>query len=182
MIAAVTDSKRPGPKRKPAAPRRGLTRALAEVIDGVTKPIFRKRGLAEGAVATEWERIVGPVIARHSLPERIAYAPQKGAGGTLHLRVDAGAVALELQHLEPQLIERVNGYFGYRAVDRVTLIQGPLPPRRDDDRPDPRPLRPEEERALAGELDRVTDPELRAALEGLGRTMRGRRTKADGDL
>ncbi|MCP5372578.1 MAG: DUF721 domain-containing protein [Hyphomicrobiales bacterium] len=170
----MTDTGRPPAPRKPAPPpRRGKVRALAEAVDPVTRPLFRKRGLAEGAVATEWERIVGPVIARHCLPERIAYSPRSGEGGTLHLRVDSGAIALELQHLEPQLVERVNGYFGYRAVERVTLIQGPLPRRPEPPAP-PRALEAGEERALAAELDQVADPELRAALERLGRSLRAR--------
>ena len=50
-----------------------------------------------------------------------------GRGGTLHVRVGSGALALELQHLEPVVIERINTYFGYRAVERLKLVHGPLP-------------------------------------------------------
>ena len=45
----------------------------------------------------------------------------------MHLRVASGGLAMELQHFEPVLVERINAYFGYPAVARVKLIQGPLP-------------------------------------------------------
>ena len=37
-----------------------------------------------------------------------------------------GAMALELQHQTPMLLERINSYFGYRAVAQLRLVQGSL--------------------------------------------------------
>ncbi len=148
-------------------------KALASLVAGLTRPLFSRRGLADGAMVRAWSSIAGPMLAAHTIPERVVYERGRRAEGTLHLRVDSGGLAVELQHLEPQLIERVNGYFGYRAVAHLKMTQGPLP-RRAPPPPAQPPLDAEAERALADTLAAVEDPALRAALEGLGRGIMGR--------
>ena len=67
---------------------------------------------------------------------------------TLVLRVE-GPVALEIQHLSGVIIEKVNRYFGWRAVGRIQIRQAPLMRREKKVRPappDPAVLR--ERRAL----------------------------------
>lgn len=157
--------------------RGGAPRALAGTVAGITKPLLASRGFAQAAVIGEWPAIVGKALAEHTWPERIAFAGGGRTGGTLHLRTDGGALATELQHLAPQLIERVNGYFGYRAVARLKLIQGtPRAPRARPapTRAHPLPLTPSEEEELARRLDGVADEALRAALAGLGRALMGK--------
>ena len=84
-------------------------------------------------------------------------------------------MAIELQHLEPLLVERINGYFGFKAIERLKVTQGPI--NKSEAKPDPRPreLEPEEETNLADSLMEVDDPELRQALTGLGRSVMGRK-------
>jgi hypothetical protein len=98
-----------------------------------------------------------------SLPESIRFPAGKKAGGTLTLLVE-GAHAPLIQHLGPMIIERVNRFFGYQAIERVVFRQGRLPaatPRRA--RPQPAPL----PRELGEGLRAVADPELRACLASL---------------
>jgi hypothetical protein len=44
-------------------------------------------------------------------------------GATLVLRVDP-ARALDVQYRAAQIMNRINAYFGYRAVDEVRIVQG----------------------------------------------------------
>ena len=53
------------------------------------------------------------------------------------LRVE-GPVALEIQHLSGVIIEKVNRFFGWRAVGRIQIRQAPLRRRG----PKVRPARP----------------------------------------
>ena len=160
--------------------RRG-TRALAAAAAPITKPVFARRGFADGAVINDWPAIVGPHLAAHSTPEKIAHGRGERSEGTLHLKVDSGSLATELQHLEPQLIERVNAHFGYCAVARLKLIHGPAPA------PQPRPAKKArrlgegEEKDLKGRLAGIADADLRAALEALGRAVKGRRSGEGND-
>jgi hypothetical protein len=85
-----------------------------------------------------------------------------------------------VQHLEPLVIERVNGYLGYRAVARLRLQQGPLGGHRPPARPEPPPLTPADEARLREQTAAVEDEPLRGALEKLGRAVR-QESARDGD-
>ena len=147
-------------------------RALAEAVATIAAPMLGRRGFADSRVVAEWPAIVGETLAARSLPERLARAPG-GRGGALHVRVSSGAQALELQHLEPVVIERINTYFGYRAVERLKLVHSPLPTREAASPPPPSPSPADEARAealVAG----IEDPELRRTLAGLGKQLYAR--------
>ncbi len=163
-------NKRKAGKTAEDAPRRAGLRALAVSLPKATRHIFGRRGFAEGGLAIEWPSIVGAQLAALCVPGKLSFAyPSERREGTLTLRVES-AFATEAQHLAPLLIERVNGYFGYRAVARLRLQQGPLAPR-GTRAPAPPALSAEDEMALKRRLDQVEDPELRAALGRLGRAL-----------
>jgi hypothetical protein len=164
------------PSRRAANDRRGLA-PIAAVVARVARPLLKKRGLAEARLLTEWRAIAGAGTAERSMPERLVRARKGGEGGVLRLRV-AGAWALEFQHAAPQLIERINAYFGYPAVAGIRLVQAPLAPRARP-RPEPTPLPPADEAALLALTGKIDDPELREQLRRLGRAIR-RRTPAPG--
>ena len=70
------------------------------------------------------------------------------------------------------MIERINVYFGYRAVQRLRLQQAPLPVPESPARR--RPARPPHDAppAIAPErLAGIENPDLRAALDRLGRAV-----------
>jgi hypothetical protein len=150
--------------------RAGKAATLDTLARRLMRPLFGKRGLADGRIVADWAGIAGPLLARSCRPERIAFPPGDRTGGTLHLKVAPGGLATEIQHIEPLLIERINGHFGYRAVARLRLVQGPLPPPPPEPDPAP-PLAPEAEATLACTLAGVKDPGLRARLEALGRAV-----------
>lgn len=131
-------------------------------------PALRRRGFPQAEAITHWPAIVGQELARHCCPERLSYAQGTRNGGTLHVRA-AGSIAVELQHLEPQVVERINRYFGFHAVARLALLQAPLPaPPRARASPSGRCLSPAEQAALSRTTAEITDPGLRLALTKLG--------------
>lgn len=178
MATRTTDS-----AGSPPSPRRsGRVKALASAVDGVTRPIFGKRGLADGAIVHHWQTIVGERFAALTAPEKLVFPTGARHGGTLHLRVAGGGIATQLQHLEPLLVERVNSYFGYQAVARLHFKQGPVTAPGEPPVPKPQPLDAREEAGLAACLDVVEDPDLKAVLESLGRSVitRGRKRPGGG--
>lgn len=152
--------------------RRGAMRALAADVPRVVKPALGKRGFSEGQLVAQWAEIVGADLARRMMPEKLTFPPGERRDGTLRLRVAPG-FALEAQHREPQILERLNAFFGYRALARLALVQGPLPteptaaPRRRRD------LAPSERAALTQRVAGIADTELRDALMRLGEAVIG---------
>jgi hypothetical protein len=150
-------------------------RLIGRAVPEVAGKALGKRGLAFGALLTDWPSVVGPQLALRTAPDKLSFPRGKREDATLHIRA-MGAVALELQHLEPLIVERINGFFGYRAVARIRLVHaaalpGPPPPRPVT----PRALSMDEEVALTGMLTGVEDDALRDTLERFARSLIGRR-------
>jgi hypothetical protein len=159
-------------------PRRNKSlRAVAVEADRITGPIRKKRGLAEAALISDWPDIIGAALAAESLPLRISRGAD-GTGGTLHIRV-SGALALELQHMQPQVIERINGYFGYQAIARIALQQGPIGARKPPASKPAPPPSAEDAAALAAQLEGIADDDLRHALDALGRGILSRKQRRE---
>ena len=150
---------------------RGGPRPAAALLPKVTRTALRRRGFVEAEVITRWQSIVGATLAAHCLPEKLVF-PRSDGGGVLHLRV-ASAAAPEIQHLTPLILDRINTFYGYLAVERLRLNQGPLPARSQTGRRPWTPLAPEERRALERSLAETDDPGLRAALLSLGEAVLG---------
>ena len=139
-------------------------RAAGELVGDVGGQSFRRFGFVQSSIVSRWPEIVGERYARVSCPESIKFPAGKKAGGALTLLVE-GAHAPLIQHLAPMIMERVNRFYGYSAVNRVIFRQGKPPA------PAPRPARPQlapVPKELGEGLREIADPELRACLESLG--------------
>jgi hypothetical protein len=142
-------------------------RPLGTLVGKTIDDAFKKQGFASREVVTRWAQIVGPEVAAHAQPMKMQWprgTNNEQAPATLVLRVE-GPAAIEIQHQAALIIERVNRFFGWHAVERITLRQAPL------QRPAPRPVRPAPDTAaaerIAAELT-VEDEPLRTALGRLG--------------
>jgi hypothetical protein len=156
---------------RPAMNKRKKTypRPLADFIGTCLGDVFARQGFASGELVTHWPEIVGEEIAAHAEPLRLQWPRAGEADGaepaTLVLRAE-GPAAIEIQHLAPVILERVNRFLGWRAVARIALRQAPLARRRA--RPPPPPPDAEAAARIAAGLGDVGDPDLRAALARLG--------------
>ena len=163
------------PHRNASRPtRRGLF-AVGANLPKIAGPALRRRGFVQARLITEWPAIVGDMLARETVPQKLLFPRDNRGNGVLHLRVNSG-FATELQHIAPQLIERINGFFGYRAVAEVRLQQGPVLAPRKPRRIGPKRLAETDEAQLQLKLKCINDDGLRNALAGLGRAVfNGRR-------
>ena len=143
-------------------------RSISATVEKITRPIFGKRGFGQGSMIANWENIVGNVLAGHTFPEQISYPRNQRNNGTLHLRIDSPALALELQHIETQLLDRVNTHFGYRAVAHIRILQGILPENNINALPEKRKITLKEQNDLNEDLNIINDPDLKNALQALG--------------
>ena len=98
---------------------------LGRLIPGIVAEAYRRRGFTEPALLTGWRAIVGDEAGDRSVPIKVAFPRGSRTAGTLHVRVE-GAYATELQHNAPRIVERINGFYGYAAIARLALHQGPV--------------------------------------------------------
>ena len=151
-------------------PRGGGPKAVGDLMPQVGRTAFRRYGFVQSSIVTRWPEIVGPEHAKVCAPEAIRFPPGERSDGVLHLVV-APAHAPIIQHVIPEIIERVNRFFGYRAIARVKMRQGTVQHRSVE----AKASRPPELKPISMELGEslrdIGDPELRAVLEGLARTL-----------
>jgi hypothetical protein len=149
-------------------PRNRPVRALADAMRTTLNAAFAKQGFASTELVTRWVDIVGEDIAAHSEPEKIQWPRPIGEDmpqpGTLVLRVE-GPAAIEIQHMSRVLLERVNQFFGWQAVDTLRLRQAPLSRRK---RPPQRGIDADAQAGVAATLTGVSDSSRRDALSRLG--------------
>ncbi len=144
--------------------------AVGANLPKIAGPALRKRGFVQAKLITEWPAIVGDMLAQETVPQKLLFARGNRGNGVLHLRVNSG-FATELQHIAPQLIERINGFFGYRAVADLRLQQGPVPAPRKPRKIDPKQLAKADEALLQLKLRYIEDAGLRDSLAFLGRAV-----------
>lgn len=114
-------------------------KAVGSWVPKLTRKAFEKFGFSTATLLTEWAAIVGDQLAATTAPERVKWPrgmetfgeSDDGAsrsGATLVLRVDPSR-ALDVEYKTAQIIERINAYFGYRAIAGLRILQAPVTPR-----------------------------------------------------
>lgn len=162
--------------------RRTGARSVGMFVPRLTRAAFEKFGFSAVQLISDWPQIAGPELARYTAPDRIVWPrraaadSEDGARGrpaaTLHLRVEP-ARALEVQYGGALLIDRINAYFGYRAVGELRLIQ--MAPPKSGKLPGAGPARTSAPAGPQPALG-VSDPALEAALQRMRAGIAARRS------
>ncbi len=159
-------------------PRRPRSAApIADLVGKAVGDAFARQGFAAVEIVTHWEDIVGPELARRSEPVKLVWPRRDDPDsvGNLQIRVE-GAYALEIQHMQPLIIERVNRYFGWRCVGRIAIRQGPVVPRRTRPAKRKEPTPEEIDQARSG-LGEFKDEALARSVARLGALIKARGRK-----
>lgn len=93
---------------------------IQKVVPGILRSIAYKRGFSAPQIVLEWEKIVGFQVAQYCWPIRINFQWGKKVEGTLELSA-LPAWATIISQNSQIYIERINTYFGYCAISRITL-------------------------------------------------------------
>lgn len=112
---------------------KSFAKAVGSFVPKLAAKVFEKYGFHSAEIMTAWPRVVGADIAAFTAPERIKWPrgpqPSDGekvlGGATLLLRVDP-ARALDVQYRSAEIVDRINRYFGYRAVAVLKIVQAPV--------------------------------------------------------
>ena len=116
----MTDKKETDGENKRRAS--GLNMLAAETLS-LLKKIVGQKGTLTVDVLLFWEQIVGEELSTYTFPEKIVFKNKERANGVLYVGVANGAYALELQHRENFVLDKVNAFFGYQAVCSMRIRQ-----------------------------------------------------------
>jgi hypothetical protein len=149
----------------PTRRRHLFPQSLAQTLDPLLKPIYKQHGFTEHRILTQWTAIVGAELSAYSVPQKLAFGRGKESG-VLHVLV-AAARALEIQHLQPVILERIRTYLGTSAITAIRITQAPTTSFRKNTARAPERL-PAPGNDFCAVAARCNDEQLREALLSLG--------------
>jgi len=136
---------------------------LSAALTSVLRDLAGTRPKSHAELWARWRTVVGPEMYRRSFPVALR-------GTTLVVGVSTSSWLQELSFLKTAILDRIAEEIGPGVVSEIKLVLDPQLGAEDaafrgpEAPPKPAP-RLEIDPALRADLDRIEDPELRAALE-----------------
>ena len=102
---------------------------ISDSLHGINRKFLYKFGKLDYIIHAKWSEIVGSFFVQHSEPQKISSISQstneKGRDihdKYLHVNVTPSA-AVEFQHFHNKIVEKINSYFGYKAIKGIKIHQ-----------------------------------------------------------
>ncbi len=106
-----------------------IPQSVGDTIKKINRKYTSKFGKIEFVIQSKWPEIAGSYFREFSEPKNITRYPdyENEFGETIyknHLNVSvAAAAAVEFQHYKDKIVERINSYFGYKAIFDLRIQQ-----------------------------------------------------------
>ena len=164
-------------KFKNREPKRTFVpKKIGETIGQINKVYSNKYGKIEFLIISKWSQIVGSFFAEYSEPDKISRITEEFNEfdepiykNFLHVRVSPAA-AVEFQHYKDTIIEKINSFFGYKAIADLRLQQNFIPKKKIKNSLNlsKREFSDEEKKLIKEEIDIIHDKELEKSIVNLG--------------
>ena len=157
-----------------------VPKKIGETLAKVNKNYSSKFGKIEFLILSKWAQIVGAFFADHSEPDKISRTTEDFNEfdepiykNFLHVRVSPAA-AVEFQHYKDTIIEKINSFFGYKAISDLRLQQNFIPEKKQkrDISLFNQNLSEEQKESIKSEIDNIQDKELEKSIVNLGASIK----------
>tara|TARA_Y100000746_G_scaffold218719_1_gene215523 strand:- start:327 stop:845 length:519 start_codon:yes stop_codon:yes gene_type:complete len=109
--------------------RKFIPISISDSLKDVNKKLLYKFGKLDYFIHSKWGEIVGEFFVNYSEPVKInlIQSSENDFGDKvydryLHVNVSPSA-AIEFQHFQDKIIEKINSYFGYEAIKGIKIHQ-----------------------------------------------------------
>ena len=152
-----------------------IPKKIGETIKKVNKSYSTKFGKIEFLILSKWPQIVGKFFADHSEPDKISRITndfnefdEPIYKNFLHVKVSPAA-AIEFQHYKDTIVEKINSYFGYKAISDLRLQQNFIPKKNIKiEKSKDRTISSEEFDNIRNNIDKIKDKDLEKSIVNLG--------------
>ena len=168
-------------KYKNKEPKRTFVpKKIGETLSRVNKNYSSKFGRVEFLILSKWPQIVGSFFADHSEPDKISRVTddfnefdEPIFKSFLHVRVSPAA-AVEFQHYKDTIIEKINSFFGYKAISDLRLQQNFIPEKKTNTllKQYENEISQEEKELIKNEINAIHDKELEKSIVNLGASIK----------
>ena len=96
---------------------------LSKFLPEEAKNILKKRGFFEIELLKSWKEIIGIEYYQLTKPNKIKKSQLSLKEiATLEIKADP-TIAFAIEHSKTKVISKINGFFGYNAISKITIIQ-----------------------------------------------------------
>ncbi len=156
-----------------------IPQPIGNTIKKVNRNFTSKFGKIEFIIQSKWSDIAGKYFAEYSEPKNITRLldSENEIGEQIYknyLNVSvAPAAALEFQHFRDTILEKINSYFGYKAVLDLRIQQNYIPRRKSKQLSDMNNTRltNNEQNEIAVEVENLNSKDLKKSLIDLGKNI-----------
>ena len=110
-----------------------VPKTIGESLKKVNQKFSNKFGKIDYVIHVNWKQIVGSFFSNHSQPMKISsvkdFIDDKNEyifSNYLHVNVSPAA-AVDFQHFKDKITEKINSYFGYKAIKGIKIHQNFIP-------------------------------------------------------
>ena len=96
---------------------------ISKVIMPVAKQLLGVHGFFMVELLRNWRTVVGVKIAKYALPVKLTFPKDSRRHGCLTIATSNGAFAMEIKQKQCVILNEINSFFGYEAVDTLKIIQ-----------------------------------------------------------
>ncbi len=150
--------------------------SVGKTIMPLAKQLLGAGGMMQVEILSAWADIIGEDMAQYTLPQKIKFGKNERSGGILELMVLSGACAMEVKQRESQILEKINTYFGYEAINKLKIIQNSCPDnflisKKSIENVKKNLVSDEEQNYITEVVKDISNDELRQRLENLGKAV-----------
>lgn len=148
--------------------------SLGNIFVPIMKGVLSAEDFVEADILLRWLDVVGEEIASFCNPLKTRFNPKENIR-TLYVEVPVGGFALELRHRENYILEKINAYFGYKAIHKLNIAQNMNMSvrsiRTKKEEKIEKPLEETEKKYLSELISGINDEKLREILTKLGKSV-----------
>ncbi len=153
-----------------------VPKKIGDTLGKVNRVFSNKYGKIQFLILSKWPQIVGSFFAEHSEPDKISRLTedfdefdQPIYKNFLHVRVSPAA-AVEFQHYKDTIIEKINSFFGYKAIADLRLQQNFIPKKKkvQTSKAGGFEITENEKELVKKEIQNIKDKELEKSIVNLG--------------
>lgn len=152
---------------QPVQRYQGLS-SLTRSVRAVSKAALGARGFSNVDIIENWADILGPDLSRGIAPVKIVFKNESRSHGVLHVKSSGGAFAMLCEHQKGRILDRINTYFGYPAVESLKIIQGALKLKADEPIACFKKISKQQKVALEKKVALIEDEDLRRQMYEIG--------------
>ena len=155
-----------------------IPQSVGDTLKKINRQFSSKFGKIEFVISSKWPDIAGKYFAEYSEPKNVQRLPNyENEMGELvyknYLNVSvAPSAALEFQHFKDNILEKINSYFGYKAIIDLRIQQNYIT-KYNMNRPklSDKVLNEEDITAISNDVQNISNKDLKKTLIDLGKNI-----------